>query len=161
MTSSSVVTPASAQPTDATGTPAATADAAVSAAPTGGTTACALVTEQDVTTALGADPGPARGFEKGGSTQCQYGTYQTEFVLVNVTPTRGVADYQLVHSNPNLHAADVAGVGESAFEVSGRGTAGIYFTKGDTLVVLSVTNLTASSISDRTLTLAKIAASRV
>jgi hypothetical protein len=156
-TTNTTGTPPSADPTDTVATP----DATSSVAATGDTTACNLVTEQDVTTALGADPGPARKFEQGGATQCQYGSYQTKFVLVNVTPTRGVAAYELVHSNPNLHSVDVAGVGDKAFEVSGPSTAGIYFTKGDALVVVTVTIRSASSASDQTLALAKVAASRV
>ena len=155
-TNNATATPPSADPTDTVATP----DATSSVAATGDTTACDLVTEQDVTNVLGTDPGPGSKFEQGGATQCQYGSYQTKFVLVNVTPTRGVAAYELVHSNPNLHSVDVAGLGDKAFEVSGPSTAGIYFTKGDALVVVTVTIRSASSASDQTVALAKTAASR-
>jgi hypothetical protein len=144
--------------TSAAGDPAGASSPAAAA---GGTVACTLVTEHDATTALGADPGPASRFASHGSSQCQYGSYRTKFLLVNLTPTRGKAAYDLVHNSTELHAVDLAGVGDRAFEVSGPGTAGIYFTKGDALVVVSVTMRTATPPEDQALALAKIAQSRV
>ena len=137
-----------------------------SAAPVGGTSACALVTEPDATTALGKDPGAGSKFSSHGSTQCQYGSYQTAFLLVNLTPSQGRAGYDNVHNNPklgqNVRVIDITGVGDRAFEISGPNTAGIYFTKGDALVVVSVSMQTATSPPKvAALALAKIAASRL
>jgi hypothetical protein len=138
-------TPAtSVAPTD----PAST-EATPAAVPAGGTTACALVTEQEVGTALGTDPGPGSAFTSHGSSQCQYGNYATAFVLVNVTPSQGKAAYDLMHSKSNLGhglvVADVAGLGDRAFEVSGPNTASIYFDKGDALILVMVEIRTATS----------------
>ena len=110
-----------------------------------------------------------RSVQKGtshGSSQCQHGTYQTAFVLVNLTPSQGKAAYDLMHSNPNLgHAvvvADVAGLGDRAFELSGPNTASVYFDKGDVLVLVMVEIRTATSPPQgQALALAKTAANRV
>ena len=128
--------------------------------------ACRLITENDVSAAMGADPGSGRPFSSHGSTQCQYGSYQKQFVLVNLNPTRGRAAFDLMHNNPKLHnaklhAVDVSGVGDRALGISGPGTSSIYFNKGDALVVISVAIRTAPSPNAQALSLAKIAASRL
>jgi hypothetical protein len=128
--------------------------------------ACALITEQDATTALGVDPGHGSTFSSHGSTQCQYGTYQTAFVLVNLTPTNGRAGYDLVRANQKpgdaATIADISGVGDRAFEVSGHNTAGIFFNRGDAVVTISVTIQTATSPPHAVaLSIAKLAASRL
>jgi Protein of unknown function (DUF3558) len=148
-------------PTDPTST-----DATPAAAPTAGTTACELVTEQEVGTVLGKDPGAGSAFTSHGASQCQYGNYATAFVLVNVTPTQGKAAYDLMHSKSNLgHGlviADVAGLGDRAFQITGPNTASIYIDKGDALVLVMVEIRTATSPpKDQALALAKTAANRV
>jgi len=126
-----------------------------------------LVNEKEVSAALGADPGPGSRFSSHGSSQCQYGTYQTRFVLVNFTPTRGRAGYDLLHDGARLrtaglHAVDIAGVGDRALEISGPGTAGVYFNKGDSLVVISVLfHAGSTSPGTQAVALAKIAAGRL
>jgi hypothetical protein len=129
-------------------------------------TACALVTEKDVTAVLGVDPGKGSPFSSHGSTQCQYGSYGTQFVLVNLTPTHGVAGYDLIHKNRKLGAGmsvtDITGVGDRAFEVDARNTSGIYFNQGDAVMVVTVTIQTATTPPKaQTLTLAKTAAGRL
>ncbi len=152
---------ASVAPTDP-----ATTDATPAAAPAAGVTACALVTEQEVGTALGTDPGAGSAFTSHGASQCQYGTYATAFVLVNLTPTQGKAAYDHMHSSPNLSqagvVADLAGLGDRAFEISGPNTASIYFDKGDALVLVMVEIRTATSPPKaQVLALAKTAANRI
>lgn len=133
---------------------------------TGSGSACTLVTEHDATTALGTDPGRGSAFSSHGSTQCQYGTYQTQFLLVNLTPSRGRAGYDIVHSHQkagqNVRAVDIAGVGDRAFEVTAPHTAGIYANKGDALIVVTITSPTApDSPTVPVLALAKLVASRL
>ena len=128
--------------------------------------ACGLITEKDVTTALGADPGPGSRFANHGATQCQYGSYQTEFLLVNLTPTQGRAGYDMLRQNRRpggqTTVADIGGVGDRAFEVSAHNTAGIFFTKGDVLIAVSLTIQRASTPPRASaLALAKLAASRL
>jgi hypothetical protein len=147
-----------------------TADPA-STAPTAATVsadahACALITEKDTGTALGSDPGHGSKFSSHGSSQCQYGNYETGLVLVNLTPTRGRAGYDLMRKNPKLgHTVDVAavsGVGDRAFEITGPNTASIYFDKGDALVLVMVTIRKATSPpKGQVLALAKTAAGRI
>jgi hypothetical protein len=156
----------SASPADATSTAGTPIGATSAAASSGDTTACTLVTEQEVGTALGTDPGPGSPFTSHGSSQCQYGSYQTAFVLVNLTPTQGKAAYDLMHNNPKVGNAgavvDVAGVGDRAFEISGPNTASIYFNNGDALVLVTVEIRTATSPpKDQALALATAAASRI
>lgn len=142
-----------------------TADPTTSSASAGGN-ACTLITEQDVTAALGTDPGPGTPLTHLGASQCQYGSYQTQWVLVNLTPSQGKASYGNFRNNPQTGNAgamvDVAGVGDRAFEVGSHGSAGIYFNKGDALVVLSVViGSAASPPMKQALSLAKTAASRI
>jgi hypothetical protein len=135
------------------------------AAPAAGTTACALVTEQEVRAALGTDPGPGRAFTSHGASQCQYGTYQTAFVLVNLTPSQGRAAYDLMHNTSLGHAvvvADVGGLGDRAFEISGPNTASVYFDKGDALVLVMVEiRIATAPPKGQALALAMTAANRI
>ena len=129
-------------------------------------TACALISEGEAGAALGADPGPGNKFSSHGSSQCQFGSYATQFLLVNVTPTRGRAGYDLMHDNPKVSqsgaVATLPGVGDRAFELTGPGTASIYFNKGDVLVLVSVVIHTAAAPPmAQALSLAKTAAGRV
>jgi hypothetical protein len=144
----------------------ASSEATPAAAPAAGTAACALVTEQEVGAALGTDPGAGTAFTSHGASQCQYGNYATAFVLVNLTPTQGNAAYDLMHSNPTpghaLVLADVPGLGDRAFELSGPNTASVYFDKGDALVLVMVEIRTATSPpKSQALALAKTAADRI
>jgi hypothetical protein len=163
---STSLAPSGSSPPDSTSAAATPVSATTPATDPAGATACALVTEQDVTTELGADPGPGSKFNSHGSSQCQYGSYQTRFVLVNLIPAQARAGYDTVRNNRNrpatVHVVDVAGVGDRAFEVSGPHTAGIYFNKGDALIVVTVEILTITAPpTGQTLALAKTAASRV
>ncbi len=144
----------------------ASADATTAADPAAGTAACALVTEEEVGAALGKDPGPGSAFTSHGASQCQYGTFQTAFVLVNVNPSQGKPFYDHARSDPKVSqagaVADVAGVGDRAFGIFGHATASIYFNKGDALVLVMVEIRTASSPPKaQALALAKTAASRI
>jgi hypothetical protein len=144
----------------------ASTEATPAAAPTTGTAACALVTEQEVGTVLGTNPGAGSAFSSHGASQRQYGNYATAFVLVNVTPSQGKAAYDLMHRKSNLGhglvVADVAWLGDKAFEISGPNTASIYFDKGDVLVLVMVEIRTATSPPQgQALALAKTAAHRV
>ena len=128
--------------------------------------ACRLITESDVHTAMGKDPGSGRPFSSNGSSQCQYGSYQTQFVLVNFNPTRGRAAFDLMANNPKihnpqLHAGAITGVGDRALGISGPGSASIYFNQGDALIVVSVQIAAGVSPKAQVLTLAKTASSRL
>jgi hypothetical protein len=137
------------------------------AASTAGGNACSLVTEADATTALGTDPGP--GTANTGahdSSQCHYGAYQSKLVLVNITPTQGKPAYDNMRNNADTgkagSAVDVAGVGDAAFEVDSDGSAGIFFRKGDALVLVSVVfYLAPSPPTDQARALAKLVAGRI
>jgi hypothetical protein len=153
---------------DTTATPANPASSAATTSPAhdAATDACALVTEQEVTTAIGTDPGHGTPISSHGSSQCQYGTFQSSFVLVNLTPSRGKAAYDLMHNNPKVAdagtVADVTGLADRAFGISGHGTVSIYFNKGDALVLVMVEIHTATAPPKaQALALASTAASRV
>jgi len=166
-TTSAVQTTAATDATSAAATNAASTDATPAAAPAAGGTACTLVTEQEVGAALGTDPGPGSADTgDGGSSQCQYGTPQSAFVLVNLNPTQGKAFYDHTRTDPKLiqagTASDVAGVGDRAFGIFGPKSAAIYFNKGDALVLVMVEiNTATSSPKAQALALAKTAASRI
>ena len=145
----------------------APASKSTQAAPTGAVPdACGLVTERDATAELGADPGRGKPFSSHGSTQCQYGSYQSVFLLVNLTPTNGRAGYDNLRKarkpGAAVTVADLTGVGDRAFQVSERNTAGIFFNQGDAVVAVSLTIATATSPPlAHTLALAKLAAGRL
>jgi hypothetical protein len=131
-----------------------------------GGTACTLVTEQEVGAVLGTDPGAGSAITSHGASQCQYGTFQTAFVLVNLNPSQGKPFYDHARNNPKVSQAgavtDVSGVGDRAFGIFGHGTASIYFNKGDALVLVMVEIRTATSPPKaQALALAKTAASRI
>jgi hypothetical protein len=133
---------------------------------TAGGTACSLVTEADIAAVLTVDPGAGRPVSSHGATQCQYGDYQSQFVLVNVTPSQGKASYDHCRNDPHISdggtVADVSGVGDQAFSIASPMTGSIYFTKGDALVLVMVEIFgAASSPMDQVLTLATLAAGRV
>jgi hypothetical protein len=165
--SAEATTAAATDATSAAATNAASAEATPLAASTTGGNACSLVTEADATTALGTDPGPGTGsISAHGSSQCHYGTLGRTLVLVNITPTQGKLAYDNMRNNPDAAKAgsvvDVAGVGDKAFEVDSHGSAGIFFRKGDALVVVSVVfYLAASPPTDQVRALAKVIASRI
>ena len=148
---------------------ASTASAATASAPAvaAGGSACDLVTEDDVASAVGSDPGPGSPFTSHGASQCQYGDYQgPAFVLVNLTPTQGQESYDHMLKDPHVSdggtITEISGVGDQSFGVSGPHTSSIFFTKGDALVVVMVeTSATVESPDAQVLALAKIAAGRV
>jgi hypothetical protein len=149
-----------------TSTGMATSQGGSTSVPAGATTqACGLVTEQEVRIAIGANPGAGQPFSSHGSTQCQFGSYQSGFVLVNLTPSHGVAGYDLMHKNPKVspsgHVADLAGVGDRAFEITAPHTASIYFDKGDVLVLVMVETQKVAPPVAQVLSLAKSAAGRI
>lgn len=160
-------TAGAAHTTKATPTDPASSVATTAPAASGGVArACSLVTEQDAGTALGKDPGPGSKFTSHGASQCQYGDFQTAFVLVNLNPSQGKPFYDHARNNPKVSQAgavtDVAGVGDRAFGIFGHGTASIYFNKGDALVLVMVEIHGASSPPKaQALALAKTAASRI
>ena len=166
-TASATTTAASDAPTTSvTPTDPASTDATPAADPAAGGTACTLVTEQEVGAALGKDPGPGSPFTSHGSSQCQYGTFQTAFVLVNLNPSLGKPFYDHARNDPKVSqagaGADVAGVGDRAFGIFGHGTASIYFNKGDALVLVMVEIRAATSPPKaQALALVTIAAGRV
>ncbi|MGI8679560.1 MAG: hypothetical protein ACR2LX_12925 [Jatrophihabitans sp.] len=85
---------------------------------------------------------------------------------MNALPTQGRAAYDRARHNPRLTSGTglsvipVSGLGDQAFELSGAHTDVIYFTKGDTLIVIGFSAPT-SPPRGAALTLAKIAASRL
>ena len=127
-----------------TAPPAATSSPATASA----ASACALITETEVRTALGADPGKGSPFSSHGASQCQYGSYQTAFVLVNLNPTMGKAAYDHMRGSKIGQAgavADVPGLGDRAFGISGPNTASVYINTGDALVLVMVEIRSATS----------------
>jgi hypothetical protein len=158
--------PAAASPS-ATGTAATTTHPSDAPQPvTAAATACSLITEQDVTNTVGADPGKGGADNRQGATACAYGSYPNQVLTVNVLPTRGRAGYHRVRHDPRLtnatgtRVATVAGLGDQAFELSGPHADVIYFTKDDALIVIGFTAPT-SPTKGAALTLAKIAVGRL
>jgi hypothetical protein len=126
--------------------------------------ACLLVSEQDATTALGADPGT--GHEEtqesalGGSGTCNY---QIESGGLQVSAS-SVAGKALCDGNRQPNSVDVPGVGDRAFETPATSAqeATVYFLKGDTCVSITIeTTASMGSPKDRVIALATTAAGRL
>jgi hypothetical protein len=97
----------------------------------GAPSACALITEKDVTSTIGADPGKGSAFSSHGANQCQYGSFQTEVVLVNVLPFLGKLSYDHIVKAANGRFRQIAGLGDGALEHSDIHSDTVYFLKGD------------------------------
>ncbi|MDQ1545125.1 MAG: hypothetical protein QOH69_29 [Actinomycetota bacterium] len=128
---------------------------------------CALVTEAEATTALGADPGAGISSTQGSANYCTYGTYPRS-VLIASTPTDGKTTYDATKAlrGSNNDAVTIQGLGTEAFKDTGpnNGGADVFFYQGDAYV--SVTMVTAdgaqaSSPDPLALAMAKAAAGRL
>jgi len=126
--------------------------------------ACLLVSEQDATTALGADPGASHEETQGGdfgtNSRCNY-TIASGGVQVNASSIAGKA---LCDSNRQPNSVDVPGVGDRAFETPATGAqeATVYFLKGDTCVSITIeTPASTGPPKDRVIALATTAAGRL
>ena len=159
--------PAAAASAAATQAAAATAsDGSGASAPAASSNlhACVLVSEQDATTALGADPGvgqeDTQNGDFGGNSRCSY-TVPSGGVQVSASSIAGKA---LCDGNRQPNSVDVPGVGDSAFETPATSAqeATVYFLKGDTCVSITIeTRASTGSPKDRVIALATTAASRV
>jgi hypothetical protein len=140
-------------------------NAASQPATTGGA-ACSLITEKDVTAAVGSDPGKGAADSRQGATVCAYGSYPKQVLTVNVLPTQGRAGYARARHDRRLTSATgsrvaaITGLGDQAFELSGPHVDVIYLTKGDALIVIGLSGPT-SPTQGAVLTLAKIAVGRL
>lgn len=147
----------------ATSSPARTSAAPPAVADTA---ACSLISEQDVRTAVGNDPGRGSATSSHGATACTYGSYPKPVLTVNSLPAQGRAAYDRFRHDPKLTSGSglsvvpVSGLGDQAVELFGAHTDVVYLTKGDTLVVIGFSAPT-SPPRGAALTLAKIAARRL
>ncbi len=126
--------------------------------------ACLLVSEQDATTALGADPGTGHEATQegafGGNSTCNY-TVASGGVQVSASSIAGKA---LCDGNRQPNSVDVPGVGDRAFETPATAAqeATVYFLKGDICVSITIeTPASMGSPKDRVIALATTAAGRL
>jgi hypothetical protein len=128
--------------------------------------ACSVVTEQEASTALGADPGPGQETPPGagGAGGCVYGA-GSSVVRVTVDASGvGKAIYDGDRSSyPSASATDVPGVGDGAFEITTSASqVTVYFYKGGTFVSITLdTAATTGPPKDQVIALATTAAGRV
>jgi hypothetical protein len=153
---------ASSSPAGATRSTAKPVAATSAVAPTAGIKICSLITEQEASTALGADPGPGQDTTSHGASSCMYGT-SPKIVTVNLVPSRGKAAYDQLRAHaPAGRVVDVAGVGDGAFGTSSGPATGIDFYKGDAFVaIVLVAGLSGTPSKDQAIVLAKAAAARI
>ncbi|MDQ1724706.1 MAG: hypothetical protein QOG52_1734 [Frankiaceae bacterium] len=149
--------PDTATPADATTAPGATPTGAA-----GQKTACALITQAEAATALGADPGPGEATAAAPATSCLYGQ-SPSLVTVNLIPINGKATLgHMTAQAPAGTLTSIPGVGDSAFTFAAGPSASVWFVKGDAMVAIGVIASAAPGTSSaRALTLAKLAAGRL
>jgi hypothetical protein len=139
---------AAAQPTVAeqasapadTSAPATTDAPGATGAPapvTGAVDACALITEQEATAFLGADPGPAAETGTADAPACAYGGSLT----IGIEPTDGAAMYATTKAamQGSGKAQELPGVGDAAYVFIVANTIGdMEILKGSTLLSVRV-----------------------
>ena len=136
----------------------ATASASAKPASHGSADACTIVTEQDASAALGADPGPGVPDAQSGVTACTYGAAPS-MVSVHVSPA-GKAEFDQMHGQPVEGATpvDLSGIGDAAFGIFQAPLASIAFYRGSSYVSIVIF---ADGSQDRAVTLATAAAGRL
>lgn len=133
------------------------------ASPVGGARGCSLVTEADVSTTLGDDPGAGlESIYDGGST-CRY-NLKSGFLNVEATNSSNKGSWEdgrngASHHDSSVTFAIVNGVGDEAFTTLTQSQALISFYKGhgDVNVIYTGASPTVAAVT----TLAKIAAARI
>jgi hypothetical protein len=159
--------PPAAAASAATAQATAAGSGAAPAATGGNKHACSVVTEQEASTALGADPGPGQETPTGpaGVGDCVYGGVTGAGVRVTVdTSGVGKAVYESDRSSyPSSQVTDVPHVGDGAFEiVTSDSQVTVYFYKGGTFVSITLdTAATTGSPKDQGIALARTAAGRI
>lgn len=121
-------------------------------------TACSLVTEQDVSTALGVDPGPGTEVVQTGGSACTFGA-SPKTVSVHLS-LAGKVMYDQMRAAPVDGAAmvNLSGIGDAAFGVFKEPFASIGFYHGDAYVSIVIV---ADGSQDRAVALAKTADGRL
>ncbi len=127
---------------------------------------CSVITEQEASTALGADPGPGQETPPGvgGLGTCVYGAGSSVVRLSVDASGVGKAIYDGDRSSyPSGSTTDVPGVGDGAFEITTSGSQRtVYFYKGSTFVSITLgTDATTGPSKDQVVVLATAAAGRV
>ena len=126
--------------------------------------ACALVSEQDATTALGTDSGTGHE-ETHASTYGANGTFNYTIASGGVqVRASSIAGQALCDGNRQPNSVDVPGVGDRAFETPATSAqeATVYFLKGDTCVSITIeTTASTGTAKDRVIALATTAAGRL
>ena len=127
---------------------------------------CSVVTEQEASTALGADPGAGQETPPGaaGLGTCVYGAGSSVVRLSVDASGVGKAIYDGDRSSyPSASATDVPGVGDGAFEITTSASqVTVYFYKGGTFVSITLgAAATTAPPKDQVIALATTAASRV
>jgi hypothetical protein len=152
--------PAKASPPATAPPPAASATDPVSTAAAvtgGGLTACDLVTEQQASAAMGTATGPGTSGGTAALSECIYAT--GSLIISMKTDAKTIYD-KSHHDAIAKGAADVPGVGDSAFAGAGGGADHciLEFLKGTTLVNIL---LSGAGGCDAAVTLAKAADSKL
>ena len=94
-------------------------------------TACALITEQDASAALGRAAGPGTGGGTAAASECIY----DQGSLIVSMRLASKAFYDTSHAQAKAKgASDVPGIGDSAFEAGPDRFCTLLFLKGTTLV---------------------------
>lgn len=123
-----------------------------------GAGACALVTEAEAATALGADPGPGAETSSYDATSCVFGTYP-QMITVSLAPSAGKAGFDRLHTPPTVGTmVELSGLGDAAFRIINEPVATVEFLHGDAVVAIVVV---ADGSQDRAVELAKAANGRL
>lgn len=121
-------------------------------------TACSLVTEQDVSTALGVDPGPGTDVVQTGGSAYTFGASPKTVSVHLSLAGKGVYDQMCAASVDGAAMVELSGIGDAAFGVFKEPVASIGFYRGDSCVSIVIV---ADGSQDRVVALAKTADGRL
>lgn len=139
-------------------------DAATPTVPAAGTSACALVSEQQLTALLGTDPGPGKAGSDSSTTSCAY----TRGVAVSIVVDRSGGKILFDGFCPNQaqsNTRSVSGVADGACYTIVGGTgpiAAMYILKGTAVMSINIqAGLDAKITASALIALGKVAAARL
>ena len=158
--------PAAASDSTASDTTSSDTPTAAAEKATGTGTACTVLTEKDVMSVLGGDPGVGSLDIRAKGSSCGYGGTLPLSVNVTRVPAKGKAAFDYAKTaDPGSGdtVVDVPGIGDGAFGIFNPTSSLVVFYKGDTFVsilVLSTQGDTGTPPKDKAVALAKLAAGR-
>jgi hypothetical protein len=129
--------------------------------PTGATTSCSLVTEDEATAALGSPAGTGVATVSNGSSRCVYGNGALDVFLSSDSKAIFDQGHSALASAPAGTWSDLPDLGDAAFTSHGGPVVSVEALEGQTLVSVILSGSTAAGPTDAAVTLMHGAVARL